>query len=74
MTAQYRYSLHPFQKCIFLDICLFENRDQCACGNLRMVGNGHESSGMVMEKMDMATGLPYRLESKIGENFNDLTS
>jgi len=74
MIDQSRYSLHPFQKFIFLDICLFENRDQCACGNLRMVRNGHKSSVLVMEKMDMAAGLAYRFESKIREDLNNFTS
>jgi hypothetical protein len=74
MTDQSRHSLHPFQKFVFLDICLFENRDQCACGNLRMVRNGHKSPVLVMEKMDMATGLPYRFKPKIGETLYDFTS
>ena len=39
-----------------------------------MVRNGYKSSVLVMEKMDMTTGLPYRLKPKIGEDLYNFTS
>jgi len=37
-------------------------------------GTVNTSSVLVMEKMDMATGLPYRRKPKIGENLYYFTS
>jgi len=34
-----------------------------------MVGNGDESPCLWMQEMDMAAGLPYRFETKNGEDF-----
>ena len=35
-----------------------------------MVGNGDESPCLWMQEMDMTAGLPYRFETKNGEDFN----
>jgi hypothetical protein len=44
--------------------------DQCACGNLGMVRDRHEPPGFRMQEMDMTAGLPYRFETKNGEDFD----
>jgi hypothetical protein len=69
-----RVSLHVFQEFFFVDVCLFENGKQGACGNLRMVGNRNKPPAFRVQQMDMAAGLSYRFEPKKGENFYDLKS
>jgi hypothetical protein len=58
------------QEFFLFDISLFENREQCTCGNLRMVGNRDKPPGFRMQEMNMAAGLAYRFETKSSEDFN----
>lgn len=58
------------QKIFLFNICLPENRDQCTCGDLRMVGNRNESPGFRMQEMNMTAGLAYRFETKNRKNLN----
>jgi hypothetical protein len=67
-------SLHVFQEFIPVDVCLFENGKQGACGNLMMVGNRDKPPAFRVQEMDMTAGLPDRFEPKKSENFYDLKS
>ena len=58
------------QEFVLPDISLLENREQCTCGNLGMVGDRDESPGFRMQEMNMAAGLTYRFEAKTGKDFN----
>jgi len=63
-------SLHMRQEFFLPYICLLENREQCACGDLRMVRNRDESPAFWMQEMYVAARLAYRFEPKNGEDFN----
>jgi len=58
------------QEFVLSDIRLLEDREQCTCGNLGKVGDRDESPGFLMQEMNMAAGLAYRVENKNGEDSN----
>jgi hypothetical protein len=62
------------EKFFLVNICLLENREHCAGGQFRVVGNRHEPPGFRMQEMDMTAGLPNRFKSKISEYLDKLKS
>jgi len=67
-------SLHTPEKFLFFNIRLFQDRQQGADSQFRMVGDSHKAPRFRVHKMNVAAGLPYCPEPESRQHFDNVMS